>query len=48
MAVDDGGVLIDVLSEFWNVFYEQCATGNIFKVPYLRHDYENKEWESVG
>ena len=38
-AVDDGGVLRDVLSEFWNDFYEQCTMGNDFKVPYLRHDF---------
>ena len=47
-AVDDGGVLRDVLSEFWNDFYEQCTLGNCFKVPYLRHDFGQQEWESVG
>ncbi|XP_060907364.1 uncharacterized protein LOC132984496 [Labrus mixtus] len=47
-AVDDGGVLRDVLSEFWNDFYEQCTLGNVFKVPYLRHDFREQEWESVG
>nr|XP_020470855.1 uncharacterized protein LOC109968716 [Monopterus albus] len=48
MAVDDGGVLRDVLSEFWNDFYEQCTMGNSFKVPYLRHDFGKQEWESIG
>lgn len=47
-AVDDGGVLRDVLSEFWNDFYEQCTMGNGFKVPYLRHDFGEQEWRSVG
>ncbi|XP_073683553.1 uncharacterized protein [Garra rufa] len=47
-AVDEGGVLRDVLSEFWNDFYEQCTLGNSFKVPYLRHDFGQQEWESVG
>ena len=47
-AVDDGGVFRDVLSEFWNDFYEQCTLGNCFKVPYLRHDFGQQEWESVG
>lgn len=43
-----GGVFRDVLSEFWNDFYEQCTVGNCFKVPYLRHDFGKQEWESVG
>lgn len=47
-AVDDGGVLRDVLSEFWSDFYEQCTVGNCFKVPFLRHDFGKQEWESVG
>nr|XP_033958257.1 uncharacterized protein LOC117460791 [Pseudochaenichthys georgianus] len=47
-AVDDGGVMRDILSEFWNDFYEQCTMGNGFKVPYLRHDFGKQEWESVG
>ncbi|CAL9690847.1 unnamed protein product [Knipowitschia caucasica] len=47
-AFDDGGVLRDVLSEFWNDFYEQCTMGTDFKVPFIRHDFRNKEWESVG
>ena len=38
-AVDDGGVLRDVLSEFWKDFYEQCTLENSFKVPYLSHDF---------
>lgn len=44
----DGGVLRDVLSEFWNDFYEQCTMANGFKVPYLRHDFGKQERESVG
>lgn len=48
MAVDDGGVCRDVLTEFWNDFYEQCTVGKDFKVPYLRHDFGEAEWASVG
>ncbi len=34
-VVDEGGGgLRDVLSEFWNDFYEQCTLGNSFKDPY--------------
>lgn len=47
-AVDEGGVLRDVLSEFWQDFYEQCTLGNDFKVPYLRHDFGQNQWESIG
>ncbi|XP_033831305.1 uncharacterized protein LOC129456644 [Periophthalmus magnuspinnatus] len=47
-ALDDGGVVRDVLSEFWQDFYEQCTMGSDFKVPYLRHDFGKEEWESVG
>lgn len=42
-AVDDGGLLRDVLSEFWNDFYGQCTVGNAFKVPYLCLDFGKKK-----
>lgn len=29
-------------------FLEQCTTGNDLKVPFLRHDFGQMEWESVG
>ena len=48
MAYDDGGVVRDCLSEFWKEFYEQCTMGNTFRVPFLRHDFGEKQWESVG
>ena len=48
MAVDEGGVLRDVLTEFWLDFYEQCTLGNAFKVPFLRHDFGKQQWESIG
>lgn len=47
-AVDEGGVLRDVLSEFWHDFFEQCTLGNSFKVPYLRHDFGHQQWQSIG
>uniref|UniRef100_A0A096MIJ3 HECT domain-containing protein n=1 Tax=Poecilia formosa TaxID=48698 RepID=A0A096MIJ3_POEFO len=43
MGYDDGGVVRDCLSEFW-----KCTTGNTYKVPFLRHDYGQQQWESVG
>ncbi|XP_056283226.1 uncharacterized protein LOC130201972 [Pseudoliparis swirei] len=48
MGYDDGGVVRDCLSEFWSEFYDQCATGNALKVPFLRHDFGQQQWESVG
>ncbi|XP_048010925.1 uncharacterized protein LOC125244747 isoform X2 [Megalobrama amblycephala] len=47
-AVDEGGVLRDLLSEFWHDFFEQCTLGNSFKVPYLRHDFGQQQWQSIG
>lgn len=44
-AEDDGGVLRDVLSEFWNDFYEQRTMGTNFKVPIIRHDFGKMHWE---
>ncbi|KAL3978283.1 fumarate hydratase, class II [Sarotherodon galilaeus] len=48
MAYDDGGVVRDCLSEFWKEFYDQCTTGNVHEVHFLRHDFGQQEWESVG
>ena len=44
----DAGVVRDVLSEFWEDFYEQCTTGNKAKVPCLRHDFDQEDWTSVA
>ena len=42
------GVVRDVLSEFWEDFYEQCTTGHKAKVPCLRHDFDQEDWTSVA
>lgn len=47
-AYDDGGVVRDCLSEFWTEFYDQCTVGSTFRVPFLRHDFGQHQWESVG
>lgn len=47
-AYDDGGVVRDCLSEFWKEFYDQRPTGNVYKAQFLRHDFGQQEWESVG
>lgn len=47
-AEDSGGVLRDLLSEFWQLFYENCTLGRTVKVPTLRHDFGEEEWKSVA
>jgi hypothetical protein len=47
-AYDSGGVLRDLLTEFWDNFYEQCTNGTNLKVPCLRHDMEAADWKAVG
>ena len=44
----DAGVVRDVLSEFWEDFYEQCTTGHKAKVPCFRHDFDKEDWTSVA
>ena len=45
-----GGVVAirDILTEFWQEFYERCTVGADAKVPFIRHDYEEKDWQSVA
>ena len=47
-AQDNGGVMRDMLSEFWEDFYEQCTTGSSIKVPCLRHDFDTNDWKAVA
>lgn len=47
-AYDSGGVMRDMLSEFWENFYEQCTTGTDLNIPCLRHDMEIDDWRAVG
>lgn len=42
------GVILDCLVEFWDEFYERCTTGADLKVPYLRHDFMESEWEACA
>ena len=36
------GAIRDILTEFWQEFYERCTVGADVKVPFIRHDYEEK------
>ena len=47
-AEDSGGVTRDVITEFWQDFYECCTLGSELKVPTLRHDFEKEDWSAVA
>ncbi|XP_051940238.1 uncharacterized protein LOC127613309 [Hippocampus zosterae] len=42
------GVLRDVLSCFWQEFYDRCTLGTSIKVPFIRHDFPAEKWKAVG
>ncbi|XP_076850602.1 uncharacterized protein LOC143500373 [Brachyhypopomus gauderio] len=44
---DNGGVLRDALSEYWDAFIMKCTTGNAIKIPMIRHDMTDK-WTDVA
>ncbi|XP_033102039.1 uncharacterized protein LOC117105102 [Anneissia japonica] len=48
IAEDNGGVMRDALSEFYQTFYLQCTTGNTVSVPVLRHDMDSTHWGAVA
>ena len=42
------GVTREVLTLFWREFSIALATGASEKVPSIRHDFQNLEWQSIG
>lgn len=46
-ALDSAGVSREVYSTFWENFLQQCE-GEDERVPRLRPDYTEKEWQAVG
>ena len=48
LGIDDGGVLRDVLSAFWSSFYNLCTVGEDERVPVVRHDFKEDEWEAIA
>ncbi|XP_051920762.1 uncharacterized protein LOC127600313 [Hippocampus zosterae] len=42
------GVLRDVISCFWQEFYDRCTLGTSIKVPFIRHDFPAEKWKAVG
>lgn len=47
-AEDMGGVFRDALSEFWDTFYETCTEGTGYKIPFIRHDFGEREWKGIS
>ncbi|XP_065135175.2 uncharacterized protein [Paramisgurnus dabryanus] len=47
-AGNGSGVLRDVLSCFWQEFYDRCTLGTTVKVPFIRHDFPAEKWKAVG
>ncbi|XP_047212407.1 uncharacterized protein LOC124864186 [Girardinichthys multiradiatus] len=47
-AGSGSGILRDVLTCFWNEFYERCTLGTTVKVPFIRHDFPAEKWKAVG
>lgn len=46
--MDNGGVFRDALSAFWQELYDSSTVGEEERVPCLRHDFKQAEWEAVG
>ena len=45
---DNGGVMRDMLSEYWESFYRMRTEGNMVKVPRLSPRMDSKQWKSVA
>lgn len=42
------GVLRDVLTEFWYLFFQSLAIGAVAKVPVIRHDFQKQQWKAIA
>lgn len=45
---EGSGILRDCLTEFWMDFYDSCTLGVEVKVPFIRHDFQQEEWQAVA
>ncbi|XP_022800904.1 uncharacterized protein LOC111338653 [Stylophora pistillata] len=41
------GVLLDVLTRFWQEFFTALTIGGNEKIPYIRHDLQKAEWQAI-
>ena len=48
LGEDNGGILRDCLTEYWDTFYMKRTLGHTLKVPALTHSVDGKRWEAVG
>ena len=42
------GVLLDIFTEFWQDFFTALAVGSSEKTPYIRHDLQKPQWQSIA
>ncbi|KAJ7348201.1 hypothetical protein OS493_039557 [Desmophyllum pertusum] len=42
------GVLLDILTEFWQDFFTSLTVGSGEKIPFIRHDLQKSEWEAIA
>ena len=42
------GVLLDILTEFWQNVFTSLSVGSGEKIPFIRHDLQKPEWEAIA
>ena len=42
------GVMIDVLTHFWQEFFIAYSAGSSEKIPFIRHDLQKSQWEAIA
>lgn len=42
------GVMLDVLTNFWQECFTALTVGSNEKIPFIRHDLQKKEWEAIA
>ena len=42
------GVMLDVLTHFWQEFFTAYSAGSNEKTPFIRHDLQKPQWEAIG
>lgn len=48
VGVDNGGLLRDALTGFWNEFFDNVSIGEDERIPQLHPDLQQSEWKAVG
>ena len=42
------GVVLDMVTNFWQDCFTSLMVGSSEKIPFIRHDLQKKEWEAVA